>query len=146
MSDRTIRVALAVVGLAALGWGGYLLVELMTASPRDGIQVAAWLVGGPVLHDAVIAPLVGVTGLAVSRLLPPPWRAPVAAGAAVTGVLVLLAVPLVWRPFGVATNPGLHDADYPAGLAVALGVVWLGVAVTGVLATRRAARSVRRQR
>jgi hypothetical protein len=52
---------------------------------------------------------------------------PVAVGAVLSGVLALLAAPLLWRPFGVPANPGLHDANYGLGLAVALGVVWAGV-------------------
>lgn len=81
------------------------------------------------MHDAVVAPVVGIGGLVLARALPPWARVPVATGAVLSGVLVLLTIPLVWRPYGVAVNPGLHDRNYVLGLAIALGVVWLGVAV-----------------
>ena len=71
----------------------------------------------------------GLAALAIVGLVPPPARAPVAAGGLASGVLVLLALPLLWRPFGVATNPGLHDGDYVLAAAVALGVVWLGALI-----------------
>ncbi|HEV7646723.1 MAG TPA: hypothetical protein VGP26_01035 [Actinophytocola sp.] len=121
-----MRWVFAVAGVAALAWGGRLLWDL--AARHDAIQVAFFFAGGPVVHDAIVAPAVGIGGLVLARALPPPARVPVALGAVLSGVLVLLAVPLVWRPFGVAVNPGLHDGNYVLGLGIALGVVWLGVA------------------
>ncbi|MGQ0840699.1 hypothetical protein [Actinokineospora sp.] len=134
---RTVRALFAVAGLAALAWGGLLAFEFATGSFRDAWQGAAWLVGGPVIHDAVVAPIVGVIGLLIARHLPPPWQAPVAVGAVSSGVLVLLAIPLLWQPFGVPVNPGLHDRNYWLGLGISLAVVWVGVAVGGLIRTRR---------
>jgi hypothetical protein len=130
-----MRTVLAIAGLGALVWGGWLAWDFAAASTRDGVQALAWFVGGPVLHDAVVAPVVGITGLVVARTLPRAWRAPVAVGGVVSAVLVLLAIPLLWRPFGVPSNPGLHDADYAVGLAVALGVCWFLVTLAGLLRT-----------
>lgn len=126
-----LRTVLAVAGLAALGWGAVLTWDF--AGARNAWQAALWLVGGPVAHDALVAPLVGLAGLALVRFVPVPWRVPVAVGAVLSGVLALLSVPLLWHPFGVATNPGLHDANYVLRLSVALGVVWLGVVVAGLV-------------
>jgi hypothetical protein len=126
-----LRWTFALAGLAALSWGAWLAWGF--AFRHDSIQAALWFVGGPVVHDGLVAPVVGVGGLVLARVLPVAWRVPVAVGAVLSGVLGLLAVPLLWRPFGVATNPGLHDANYVLGLTVALGVVWLGVAVGGTI-------------
>lgn len=128
---RTTRAAFAVAGLAMLAWGGWLSWEFLTSRTRNAVQGLAWFVGGPVVHDGLVAPAVGVLGLLLTRFVPVAWRAPIAVGAVLSGVLALLAVPLLWRPFGVATNPGLHDRNYVAGLAIALAVVWLGVVVAG---------------
>lgn len=128
-----MRAVFALAGVAALAWGGWLALEFALGA-RNWAQVLVWLVGAPLVHDLVVAPAVGLTGLAVARVVPVAWRAPVALGAALSGLLALLAVPLLWRPFGVATNPGLHDRDYVTGLAVALGLVWVGVAVAGLTA------------
>lgn len=130
-----MRAVLAIAGLAALAWGGWLAWEFAAASARDGVQALAWFAGGPVLHDAVLAPVVGAVGLVIARVLPRPWRAPVAVGGVLSAILVVLAIPLLWRPFGVPSNPGLHDGNYAGGLAVALGVCWLLVALAGVLRT-----------
>ncbi len=126
-----LRWSFAVAGLAALAWGAWLAWDF--AGRHDAIQAAFWFVGGPVVHDGLVAPAVGVAGLVLSRFVPVAWRVPVAVGAVLSGVLALLAVPLLWHPFGVATNPGLHDRNYALGLTVALGVVWLGVAVAGAI-------------
>lgn len=124
-----VRWTFAVAGAAALAWGAWLAWEF--AGRAKAVQAALWFVGGPVLHDALVAPAVGVAGLVLARVLPVAWRVPVAVGAVLSGVLVLLAIPLLWRPYGVKANPGLHDNDYVLGLSLALAVVWLAVAVAG---------------
>jgi hypothetical protein len=122
-----MRAVFAIAGLAALAWGGWLAWDFGTNSARDGVQALAWFVAGPVVHDGLIAPAVGIIGLVIAKNLPKPWRAPVAVGLVLTGILTVLAIPLLWRPFGVPSNPGLHDGNYAAGLAVALGFCWLAV-------------------
>ncbi|OLR90309.1 hypothetical protein BJP25_02850 [Actinokineospora bangkokensis] len=120
-----------------LAWGAWLAVEFGSASFRDAWQGLAIFVGGPLLHDLLIAPVVGGVAVLIGRLVPR-WAGPVKAGVVASAVLALLAVPLLWRPFGVPVNPGLHDRDYWAGLGIALGVVWVGVlAFLGVRALVR---------
>jgi hypothetical protein len=126
-----VRAVFAVLGVAALGWGAWLAVESVS------VPALLWFAGGPLVHDFVVAPVVAVAGLAVARFVPARWRASVAVGAVLSGVLALLAVPLLWRPYGVPSNPGLHDRNYVLGLAVALGVVWVGVLVSGLARPRR---------
>ncbi|MBB4911135.1 hypothetical protein [Actinophytocola algeriensis] len=127
-----MRLLLALTGLALLGYGAVLAWDFATSRTVNAVQGAAWFIGGPLVHDGLVAPVVGLAGLGLSRVLPRPWRAPVVAGLVVTGVLTLIGIPLLWRPFGVVTNPGLHDRDYGTGLAIALGVVWAGVLLAGL--------------
>ena len=136
-----MRALFAVSGLAALAWGGWLVWDFTTQSTSDSVQALAWFVGGPILHDGLVAPVVGVTGLVIARRLPSRWRAPVAVGLVVSAVLAVLAIPLLWRPFGVPNNPGLHDGNYGLRLGVALGGCWLVVLLVVFAAKlRRAAR------
>lgn len=127
-----MRVLFAVTGLALLAYGAVLAWEFGTSRTVNAVQGIAWFVGGPVLHDGLVAPVVGLVGLALTRWLPTPWRTPVKAGVVASGVLTLLALPLLWRPYHVVTNPGLHDRNYGAGLAIALGVVWVVVVAVGL--------------
>lgn len=126
-----MRWVFAIAGVATLAWGAWLLWDL--AARHDAIQIAFWFAGGPVVHDAIVAPVVGLVGLVLAKMLPPAAKVPVVVGLVLSGVLALLTVPLVWRPYGVAVNPGLHDRNYVLGLAIALGVVWLGVAASAWL-------------
>jgi hypothetical protein len=132
-----MRWFLALAGLALLGYGAVLAWEFASSRTVNAVQGGAWFIAGPIIHDGLVAPVVGIVGLGLARILPRPWRAPVAVGLVLTGVLTLLSVPLLWRPFGTAVNPGLHDRDYGTGLAIALGVVWICVIVGGLAQQRR---------
>jgi hypothetical protein len=139
---RAARLALALPGLAALIWGLVLAVQFALHSFGDGRSAVLFLIGGPVLHDAVVAPIVGVVGLVISRRVGLFWRTPMRVGAAISGVLALLAVPALWRTYAAPANPGLDDRNYGLGLLIALVVVWLGVVAGGL--TRRHRHTPRR--
>lgn len=127
---RFARIVLVLPGLAALAWGIVLFGQFVLPFGPRALVASAWLVGGPVVHDAVVAPLVAVAGLVLVRYLPPAWRGPVIAGAVVSAVLAVLAVPLLWRDYGAPPVPGLHDTNVVPGLLAALGVVW-ALAIAG---------------
>jgi hypothetical protein len=138
MGMRVSRIVLALLGLAGLGYGALLGVRFTLRSFGDGRSAAAFFIGGPVVHDAVVAPLVGVVGLLISRWVGRNWRVPVRVGAAVSGVLVLLAVPALWRAYAGQANPGLDDRNYGLGLGLFLVAVWFVVLVAGLVRTWRA--------
>jgi hypothetical protein len=116
-----MRWVIGALGVAIGAWGAFLLLPLID------LDLGLWFVAGPVVHDLLVAPLLGGLGLLVSRRVPARWRAPVQVGGLLTGVLALLSVPLLWRPFAGPPNPGLNDRDYLVGLLVAVAVIWLGV-------------------
>jgi hypothetical protein len=127
-----MRVILGLAGLAMLGYGAVLAWDFGTSRTINAVEGVAWFVGGPLVHDGIVAPVVGLVGLLLARVVSPLWRTPVVVGVVLTAVLTLLAIPLLWRPFGVATNPGLHDRDYGLGLGIALAIVWVAVGATGL--------------
>ncbi|RSD13141.1 hypothetical protein [Amycolatopsis eburnea] len=129
---KTARALLALPGLAALAWGVVLFAEYALPVRPDVLATATWIVGGPVVNDGVIAPLTAVLGIVLARVVPSPWKAPVVAGTVITGVLAILAFPLLWRPYGTPPMPGLHDGDPALGLALTVAAVWLVVIVTGL--------------
>jgi hypothetical protein len=116
------RLLLGAIGVGMALWGAWLALGV----PQI-FEVGAWFVAGPILHDALLAPIVAVLGLA--------FKGPAKVGAVISGVLILIAIPLLWQE-NVPTNPGLHDANYLAGLAITLGVVWLLVLGTAVVRRR----------
>jgi hypothetical protein len=116
------RLLVGAIGVGMALWGAWLALGV----PQI-FEVGAWFVAGPILHDALLAPIVAVLGLA--------FKGPAKVGAVISGVLILIAIPLLWQE-NVPTNPGLHDANYLAGLAITLGVVWLLVLGTAVVRRR----------
>jgi hypothetical protein len=105
----------------------------------DLVGVGAWLVGGVVAHDAVIAPLVVVVGVLGVPRLPPAFRAPAVAGLVVLMTVTLMAVPVIGRFGAKADDHGLLDRPY-----VALWLVFAALVVVAVViaswARRRAPR------
>ncbi|SFB92322.1 hypothetical protein SAMN04487968_102311 [Nocardioides terrae] len=132
----TTRWCLGLLGTALAFYGGWLLLT----RGHDLGNALVWLAAGVVLHDGVLALVTVAVGLAASRLLPGPARAPVAAGLVVLGSVTLLAIPVLGRFGARADNPTLLDRDYVAGY---LGLVALTAAVVG-LATLVGSRRRRR--
>ncbi|MFB9924980.1 hypothetical protein ACFORO_26445 [Amycolatopsis halotolerans] len=144
---KTARIVLALPGLAALAYGVVLFLDYAAPAWPDSFTTLLWLGGGPIVNDAVFAPVAGVVGLLLARILPKPWRGPVQVGAALTAVLGFVAFPLLWRTYGVPPKPGLHDGNAWLGLVATLAVVWgavLAAVVVRIVRVRyRAARKIR---
>jgi hypothetical protein len=86
-------------------------------------------VGLALAHDLVLAPVVLLVGAGVRRVVPAGARPLVAGGLLVSGVLGLVAWPLV-RGYGrSAGNPSVLPRDYGRGLLVALAATWAVVLV-----------------
>lgn len=125
-----IRIPLAVGGAAAIGWGLWLMRD--DGAERWQAQVA-WILGGVVAHDAVLAPLVVLLGVGASRLLRPAYRSSVAVGfvvwATVTVAVANVLLPVGGRP----DNPSLMNRPYVLAWLAFTSVVLVLV----VLAARR---------
>jgi len=114
-----------VVGWSVIGYGiwGYLV---HVGRP---VETARWLIGTLLVHDALIAPLAVIVGLALAAVLPRSARGPVTAGLAATAVVLAFSYPLL-RAFGRrADNPSILPLDYPRDVALVCGIVWATVAL-----------------
>ena len=120
------RIAVGAAGAVLAGYGAVLLWRQVHWTTSWLTNTGGYLFGGPVLHDALLAPLVALAGLAIARLVPASWRATLATGLVATGVLVLISVPLLWRPHPAQPNPGQQDRPYLPGLLVFQAAQWLG--------------------
>jgi hypothetical protein len=129
------RTALVAVGALLATYGGWLLV-----SRQDLEQVAAavvWLVGGVLLHDAVLAPLTILLVALAVRWLPDEVRRPATVALIVVGPLTLLAVPVLGRFGARPDNSTLLDRPYVASWLVLLALSVLVVAVASVVVRSR---------
>lgn len=121
-----IGVALGVPVMAFALWG-----ILEESAATDPPEMARWLLGGLVVHDLLLAPLVAGLGVVLGRVLGPPWRLPVRTGLFASAVVVAVA----WAPlrgYGrdrVPDNPSVQPLDYATGTATVLAVVWVAVAL-----------------
>jgi hypothetical protein len=124
-----IRVALALGGIAAIGWGAWLLRD-------DGFErwrsQATWFLGGIIVHDAVLAPLVVLVGVLASRMLRPGLRRSVAAGFIVWATVTVSAANVLLPVGGRPDNPSLMNRPYVLAWLVFTGGVLALVAMAAV--------------
>ena len=130
-----IRILLGTVGVALLGYGGYQLLN--NSSVTHPVEVATWLVIALAVHDGVIAWVVVVVGWLIARVVPPRARAYVQGGLICAALITLIALPLIYRRGKAEPGLTLLTQNYPAHLAVLLGMV---AAVTAAAYGVRAAR------
>ncbi|MGA5546298.1 hypothetical protein ACPCIR_31110 [Mycobacterium sp. NPDC051198] len=119
---RLLRWLMGLGGIVLAGYGALLVTD---NPPEIVMRIATWALIAVVVHDFVFAPLCAALGLAGRRLIPALYRAPIAVAALCSVVLALLAVPVYGRPGMRPDNSTVLDRDYPLGLWVSLGVVWL---------------------
>ena len=133
---KALRLLLGATGVVLIVVG---VVFLSGDRLGDLVEVGAWLAGGVVAHDAVIAPLVIVVGALGVPRLPSAFRAPAVVGLVVLMSVTLMAVPVIGR-FGVkADDHGLLNRPYVALWLVFAVLVAVAVAVAS-LPRRRAPR------
>ncbi|MFI1498741.1 hypothetical protein [Streptomyces platensis] len=129
---KLLRALAGVTGLALMGVGASLLLNV-----RELTGVLVWLGGAVALHDALIAPLVLLAGLALVRGgVRGGVRGPVRGALTVAGALTVIALPVLLRP-GPTANSSVLPLDYwrnwlLAMVAVAV-VTALVVAVRGFI-------------
>ena len=107
---RAVRVIALAVGVAGATYGLWLMLGLGLGQVAG---VLGWVVGGIVVHDGFVAPVVVVIGVAVA-VRAPAWRAPLLWTVVVLGPLTLVAVPVLGR-FGA--RPDNPTSARPAVLA-----------------------------
>jgi len=120
----TTRVVLIVLGLILGVYGAVLVWE---NPPVIIMRIVVWALVGVVLHDLVFAPVCVALGFAGRRLIPRRWWPPVAVAAFISVVLVFLAIPVYGKPGMRPDNMTVLDRNYPLGLSISLGVVWMCV-------------------
>ena len=124
----------AALGWAVIAWGVRgIFQHSLDTRPSN---LAKFVVGGALLHDLVVAPVVIVAGVLLARAVPRRGRAVVQAALVVSGIVALFSYPLV-RAYGLAANnPTSLPHNYGLNLLLVLGVVWAVAAGAIVLKVR----------
>lgn len=123
---RAVRALLGVTGVATAVYGVRLLLEQGGGNLRATLS---WLVGGVLLHDAVIGPAVIAMTAAVVLVSGRHLPAPAIVGAVVVGTVSVVAVPVLGRFGARADNPTLLDRHYVIGWTVLVGLTCAAVAL-----------------
>jgi hypothetical protein len=105
--------------------------------------VGRWLLGGVLVHDALIAPAVFVACALAYRFTSVRIRRALAAILLIGGSVVIVALPDVLRK-GHNANPTVTPLDYAANLAIVLAAVVGGVGLITATGAVRASRKARR--
>jgi hypothetical protein len=120
------------VGWAVIAWG--LRGVFMHSLDTRPANLAKFVVGGALLHDLIVAPVVLLAGVALARAVPSRARSVVQAALAISAIVALFSYPLV-RAYGLAAhNPTSLPHNYGANLLIVLGVVW--AAAAGIVIAR----------
>lgn len=130
---RTVRVAVAVMGVAGILWGAWLLSDDGTDRLRSA---ALWLAGVVVLHDAVLAPAVVLLGVLAARWLPVRHRVVVAIAFLVWGTLTLTVANVLTGVGGKPNMDSLLNRPYVAAWAALTALIVAGAIAVAAFGPR----------
>jgi len=123
--------------LAGTGMAAYGIVGLVGSTHTHSLMSAAeWFVGGALTHDLVLAPVVIVLGVLLTRMVPGWVRPYVQAGLFITAALTLVALPFLLGWGYHASNPSALPLNYGRGYGIAVACVWTLIALTAWLRSR----------
>lgn len=134
--DRRIFYPFLLVGGLCIVWGLRQLVERKVPL----LPFGEWFVGAAILHDAVLAPAVIVTGWLLGRGVPRRARAPLTAGLVVAGAILLYSVPALLGDGAEAADPSKLPNDESRNVVLVLLAV---VVVTALIVVVRRAPPLR---
>jgi hypothetical protein len=114
------RLLLGAVGVAMALFG---VLRLLQQDLPDIADAVLWLVGGVLVHDALLSPLVIVGTVLAARLLPRRTWAVVAGGLVVLLTVTVTAIPVLGSWGSRPDNPTLLDRNYVVGWCVFAALV-----------------------
>lgn len=134
---RAARLVLGAVGVGVGLVGGWMLLDDGGEALRS---VAVFLVGGVLVHDAVLAPLTILLGFLAFRILPARAHGAVLVGFTVWATVTVVALPALSGQGVKADNPTLLPRDYLEAWSWFTAVVVGCVAGVAAWSTARARR------
>lgn len=126
-----LRLLVGLLGLAAAAYGAVALLDL---GLQNLVDAGLWLIGGVLLHDAILAPLTIGAGVVLAALVrgwpSPRWAGPFVGAGVVLGTVTVAAVPVLGRFGARPDNPTLLDRPYVLGWLVLAALTLLGAGAT----------------
>ena len=119
-----LQVVLLVVGALTIAYGGLQLLQLLFDGTAPVVGVGGWWLGGPLVVDLIVVPIVVVGGIAIRRIVPSRWRRYVAVASALTLLVTVVAVLFVGGFGRRPDNPSLLDRNYWVGYLSLVAVIW----------------------
>lgn len=124
---------MAVLGWLVMSYGVYgLMINAAQTHPANWLL---WFLGGIVVHDFLIAPVVIGVGVLVSRAVPDDFRGPVQGALVAGGIVALTALPYVLGFGRSSSNPSALPNNYATALLTLLLFIAAGAA--GLVGLRR---------
>jgi hypothetical protein len=112
------RLTAGAVGVAMLTYGAWHLLNVHDVGPTESI--GKWLLGGVIVHDGILAPVVFAGCALAWRFTGVRFRRGLAVFVLAGGSVAIVALPSALRS-GDNSNPTVTPLDYPRNLAVVLG-------------------------
>ncbi len=131
--ENVVRGLLVLTGVGFGLWGLWLMRDFTS---EQLTSEAFWLAGGVLLHDAILAPVVVLIGLAASRLLPGNFRRSTATAFLIWGTLTIAFLPVLSGMGGKPGNDTILGRPYVLSWIV-LTLLLVGYAVGAALWRRR---------
>jgi hypothetical protein len=119
-----MRRALIALGVVAMV---YAIVGALSDPDVSVVKQGTFLVAVLVAHDAILLPIAIGIGAAISRFAPARHRGILRAALTVSAIVTAIVLPLV---LGRGRRPDIPSAlplDYPRGLLIVLGTIWVVV-------------------
>jgi len=134
-ANRRLFLIMAMIGWALMSYGVYgLIINAAQTNPSSWL---VWFLGGIVVHDFLLAPVVIGVGVLVSRAVPDRHRGPVQGALVAGGIVSLTALPYVLGFGRSSSNPSALPNNYAAALGLVLVLIAAVAAVLVALRRRR---------
>jgi hypothetical protein len=116
-------------GMIFIGLKGIFHNDRHYENPQYWVKL---FVGGALVHDLIVAPIVLTVSVVLSRLIRAPYRGPVQFGLFASAVFGLVAYPGVRQLSYAKDNTSADPLNYAHGLLICLVVIWGVVLVVDV--------------
>lgn len=135
---RTARWLLGGLGLLLLAYGCWRIFQFSAATQPE--QLGIWLVAALVLHDGILSWFVVGIGWLLARFVPGRARGYLQGGLITTGLVGLVAAPLIYRRGKSQPGQALLERDYLANLLIIAACIAAVTATPYLVRVRREAR------